>query len=167
MVRRDDYLASGGLDERFFAHFEEIDLCWRLRNMGRRLACVPQSTAYHVGGGTLPQGNPQKTYLNFRNNLATLYKNLPESELRHVLKVRCWLDWVAAVQMLVQNRSLGDFKAVVRARRDFKKWKPQLEADRRHIWQHAAATPIPERVRFSILWQFFVKRKKYYSQLPL
>ena len=77
MIRAKDYWQVGGLDARFFAHNEEIDLCWRLRIMGRRIVCLPDSQAYHVGGGTLPKGNPMKTFLNFRNNLTMLYKCLP------------------------------------------------------------------------------------------
>lgn len=92
MVRRLDYWNAGGLDGRFFAHMEEIDLCWRLRSMGRRIVCVPESKAYHLGGATLNQGNPRKTYLNYRNNLLMLYKNLPEKDLRHVMSVRTFLD---------------------------------------------------------------------------
>ena len=86
VIRKNDYESVGGLDARFFAHNEEIDLCWRLRIMGRRICCVPQSVVYHVGGGTLPKGNPRKTYLNFRNNLTMLYKCLPEKELKTVKK---------------------------------------------------------------------------------
>ena len=91
MVRSKDYWAVNGLDGRFFA-------CWRMRMMGRQLFCIPQSKVYHVGGGTLPKGNPMKTYLNFRNNLTMLYKNLPEKELRYVMRVRWFLDYVAAWQ---------------------------------------------------------------------
>ena len=89
LIRRDDYRKVGGLDSRFFAHNEEIDLCWRLCNLGRKVYCVPQSKVFHVGGGTLPKGNPKKTFLNFRNNLTMLYKNLPESELAHVMMAPC------------------------------------------------------------------------------
>ena len=84
LVRARDYNKVGGLDGRFFAHNEEIDLCWRLRIMGRRIVCIPQSCVYHVGGGTLPKGNPMKTFLNFRNNLTMLYKCLPDEELKPV-----------------------------------------------------------------------------------
>ena len=83
-IRLKDYQDAGGLDGRFFAHMEEIDLCWRLRARGRMLVCVPQSTVYHVGGATLKKENPHKTFLNFRNNLVMLYKNLPEEELGYV-----------------------------------------------------------------------------------
>ena len=81
IIRSADYWKVNGFDGRFFAHNEEIDLCWRLRMMGRKVYCIPDSFVYHVGGGTLPKGNPMKTYLNFRNNLTMLYKNLPDKEL--------------------------------------------------------------------------------------
>ncbi len=78
----------GGLDGRFFAHMEEIDLCWRLRSRNREIVCVPQSIVYHVGGATLKKENPRKTFLNFRNNLVMLYKNLPQKELNKVMRIR-------------------------------------------------------------------------------
>ena len=115
MVRSKDYWDVDGLDGRFFAHNEEIDLCWRLRIKGRRIICVPESYVYHVGGGTLPKGNPMKTFLNFRNNLTMLYKCLPEEDLKKVMRWRWWLDYIAAWEMLVLKRNVGDFKAVYRA----------------------------------------------------
>ena len=95
LIRSDIYWEVGGLDGRFFAHQEEIDLCWRLRARGHRIVCVPQSVVYHVGGGTLPKENPRKTFLNFRNNLLLLYKNMPDSRLRRVFFLRFWLDALA------------------------------------------------------------------------
>ena len=83
---------AGALDGRFFAHNEEIDLCWRLRLMGRKIYCIPESEVYHVGGGTLPKSNPMKTFLNFRNNLTMLYKNLDDRDLQHVMFIRWFLD---------------------------------------------------------------------------
>ena len=88
LVRSADYREAGGLDARFFAHMEEIDLCWRLRCRGKSIVCIPQSLVYHVGGATLNKSNPRKTYLNFRNNLLMLYQNLPESELHSVMRIR-------------------------------------------------------------------------------
>lgn len=132
VIRSADYWRAGGLDARFFAHNEEIDLCWRLRLMGRRVACVPQSTVWHVGGGTLPKSNPMKTYLNFRNNLTMLYKNLPDSELHTVMRVRWVLDRVAALQMLLTGH-WGECRAVLRARRDFMRWRHDFDDDRRRI----------------------------------
>ena len=93
-IRLADYREAGGLDGRFFAHMEEIDLCWRLRSRGRKIVCIPQSTVYHVGGATLKKENPRKTFLNFRNNLVMLYKNLPDEELNKVMRIRACLDYV-------------------------------------------------------------------------
>ena len=123
MIRSKDYWTAGGLDGRFFAHNEEIDLCWRLRLMGRKIYCIPESEVYHVGGGTLPKNNPMKTYLNFRNNLTMLYKNLSDTELSHVMRMRRFLDYLAAFETLVLNRNWGDFKAIFKARRAFNAWK--------------------------------------------
>ncbi len=167
MVRSKDYWVAGALDERFFAHNEEIDLCWRLRIMGRSIYCLPASHVYHVGGGTLPKGNPRKTYLNFRNNLTMLYKNLPESDLRHVMRVRKWLDYVAALQTLVFNRNVGDFKAILRARRDFRAWLPQFRDDRERIQQSRGDDGRSERSAFSLLWQYYVHRCRRYAELPV
>ena len=86
LIRSTDYWKADGLDGRFFAHNEEIDLCWRLRIMGRKIVCLPDSVVYHLGGGTLPKGNPRKTFLNFRNNLTMLYKCLPDKDLRYVMR---------------------------------------------------------------------------------
>lgn len=166
LIRRKDYWQAGGLDGRFFAHNEEIDLCWRLNLAGRKVACVPASTAYHYGGGTLPKGSSRKNYLNFRNNLTMLYKNLPEAELRGVMRMRMILDYVAAFKMLILERSLSDFMAVVKARRDFHAWRKDFDADRRRIQQGALTTAPTGRTRLSILWQYYVKGRKLYSQLP-
>ena len=132
-VEPDNGWKAGGLDARFFAHNEEIDLCWRLRIMGRRIVCLPDSQAYHVGGGTLPKGNPMKTFLNFRNNLTMLYKCLPDEELKYVMRWRWALDYLAAWEMLLLKRNVGDFLAVYRARRAFKRWRKDFEADRQSI----------------------------------
>ncbi len=166
MIRADDYWAAGGLDGRFFAHNEEIDLCWRLRIRGRRIVCVPDSYVYHVGGGTLPKANPMKTFLNFRNNLTMLYKCLPEEELSTVMRWRWWLDYLAAWEMLILKRNVGDFRAVYRARRAFKRWRRDFEADRREIQASRKQTKIPERKEFSLLWQYYVKGRKLFSTLP-
>ena len=165
MVRSADYWRAGGLDGRFFAHNEEIDLCWRLRLMGRKIFCIPESCVYHVGGGTLPKGNPMKTFLNFRNNLTMLYKCLPEDELRHVMRVRWVLDYVAAVEMLLLKGSLGDFKAVWRARRAFARWKADFADDRRRIQASCVVKGIPERKPFMLLWQYYGRGKKHFSDL--
>ena len=96
-VRADVWHQLGGLDDDFFAHMEEIDFCWRAKNAGYRVEYCPQSTVFHVGGGTLPKSNPRKTYLNFRNNMALLYKNLPKRRLAWVMCSRIVLDYVAGL----------------------------------------------------------------------
>jgi len=166
MVRSSDYWDAGGLDGRFFAHNEEIDLCWRLRIRGRRIVCLPESQVYHVGGGTLPKSNPMKTYLNFRNNLTMLYKCLPDSELSHVMRRRWLLDYVAAWEMLLLKRNWGDFRAVFRARRDFRRWRHQFDDDRRRIQASRVDEKIPEQRMFSLLWQYYVKGRKTFNALP-
>ena len=166
MIRRCDYFAAGGLDRRFFAHNEEIDLCWRLNIRGRKICCVPQSHVYHVGGGTLPQGSATKTYLNFRNNLTMLYKNLKESQLRRVMLVRWALDYVAAYQALLLHGNVGDFKAIYRARHDFRRRRADFRADRERIAASrvdADAEPLSPVV---ILWQYYARGRKRFAQLP-
>lgn len=166
MIRAADYKAVGGLDGRFFAHNEEIDMCWRLRIRGRGVWCVPESHVYHVGGGTLPKSNPMKTFLNFRNNLTMLYKCLPDKELAHVMRVRRWLDYVAALEMLLLQRNVGDFKAVLRARRAFGKWKHDFDKDRHDIQASRKDGNNSLCSPFSILWQYYAKGKHVYSELP-
>lgn len=168
MVRSKDYWAVNGLDGRFFAHNEEIDMCWRMRMMGLQLFCIPQSKVYHVGGGTLPKGNPMKTYLNFRNNLTMLYKNLPEKELRYVMRVRWFLDYVAAWQTLILNRNVGDFKAIYRARHDFMKWRTEFRPERKEHQIDRVEPRVPRTLRtsFCLVWQYYARGRKKYTDLP-
>jgi hypothetical protein len=165
MIRREDYWNAGGLDARFFAHNEEIDLCWRLRSMGKRIVCIPQSKVYHLGGGTLPQGNPRKTYLNFRNNLTMLYKNLPKKELDSTMCIRAALDYIAALQALIISRSKKEFKAILKARKDFHAWKEEFASDRQKIQSASIAAPEECRTMLSILWEYYVKGNKTFSSL--
>ena len=110
------YKECGGLDAAFFAHMEEIDLCWRMRNKGWKLACVPQSVVYHLGGGSLSYDNPRKTFLNFRNNLLMIYKNRRFPWI--VLSLRFFLDYAAAAMFLLTGKQ-GSAKAVFDARREY------------------------------------------------
>lgn len=165
MIRATDYWKVGGLDGRFFAHNEEIDLCWRLRAMGREIYCVPESKVYHVGGGTLPKNNPMKTYLNFRNNLTMLYKILETDELQHVMRVRWWLDYVAAFKMLILDGHWGDFKAVFKARKAFRKWKKDFEGDRQYLLQHRSVSNRQLLSPYSVLWQYYGKGRHHFSEL--
>lgn len=166
MIRSKDYKEVGGLDGRFFAHNEEIDLCWRLRLRDRKVYCIPESYVYHVGGGTLPKDNPMKTYLNFRNNLTMLYKNLPDDQLRHVMRVRWFLDYLAAFETLLLKRNIGDFKAIYKGRKAFSSWRKDFDADRKRIQKESVRKDIPERSSFSILWQYYAKGRKRFSDLP-
>lgn len=163
-IRRVDYQETGGLDGRFFAHMEEIDLCWRLRSRGREIVCVPQSTVYHVGGATLKKENPHKTFLNFRNNLVMLYKNLPNEELKKVMRIRACLDYVAAFTFLLKGQ-VDNACAVVRARKEYKQFRSSFSFSREENLRETSLNPIPERIKSSILWQFYMRGCKQFSQL--
>lgn len=164
MVRRTDWVDTGGLDGRFFAHMEEIDLCWRLRARGRGVVCVPQSHVYHVGGATLAKENPRKTFLNFRNNLLMLYKNLPEEELAPVMRVRRLLDYVAAAKFLLTGQ-WGNARAVVRARREYRRLRPGFQPERTENLRRATGQPIAERVDFSLLAALYLHGRRTFAQL--
>lgn len=165
MIRSQDYWQVGGLDGRFFAHQEEIDLCWRLRSRGRGIVCIPDSIVYHLGGGTLPQGNPRKTFLNFRNNLLLLYKNLPQERLEPVMHIRFWLDALASLKFLLTFQ-WGSFLAVWRARREYHRIRADFQQDRDRNLALGILSPVPEQSTFSLLYQYYVKGRKKYSQLP-
>ena len=164
-IRLKDYREAGGLDGRFFAHMEEIDLCWRLRSRGRGIVCIPQSVVFHVGAATLKKENPRKTFLNFRNNLLMLYKNLPEDELRKVLFIRGVLDWVAAFVFLLKGDGKNT-RAVLQARKEFKRIRTDFASSRTENMEKAVSGIIPERVNYSLLWKFHAGRKKVFSSLP-
>lgn len=156
MVRTDLYNRLGGLDERFFAHMEEIDLCWRMQLAGWQLWCVPASYVYHLGGGSLPADNPRKTYLNFRNNLLLLHKNLPEADLRAALLRRRLLDTVAWARFIVT----GDFanaRAILKAHRDFRRM-------RCHYTSHPSKNLL-RAGRPDILTAYYLRGKHKYSEL--
>lgn len=164
MVRSRDFWDAGGLDRDFFAHQEEIDLCWRLRSRGRRIVCVPSSVVYHVGGATLNKSNPFKTFLNFRNNLLMLYKNLPESDLNRIMFCRFWLDMVA-LMVFVAKGQFADAKAVSKARREFRRMKPAFAVKRSDNMKNAVLTDIPERFGFLLIIKYHVAGRKTYSAL--
>lgn len=122
LVRRDVYLKAGGLDKDFFAHMEEIDLCCRIHAMGYRVMALTSSAVYHQGGASLNQGNPKKTYLNFRNNLLLLHKNLPEKRGRKILFLRRLADTLA-FGMYVAKLDFANARAVLKAHGDFRRMK--------------------------------------------
>jgi GT2 family glycosyltransferase len=163
-IRTEIYKREGGLDGGFFAHQEEIDLCWRLRSRGYRIVYTPQSAVYHVGGATLDVKSPHKTFLNFRNNLLLLYKNLPEKDLKHVMRVRYHLDCLAALQFFIFGNA-GNAVAVFRARRAFKELKKSYSETRKTNLEKTVCRPIPEIMRKSLLVQFYIKRNKKFTEI--
>ena len=164
MISSNTYWEAGGLDGQFFAHMEEIDLCWRINARGGEIYCVPESKVYHVGGATLDKSNPRKTFLNFRNNLLMLYKNLPEYELRSVMFVRLLLDYVAAFKFLLSGNA-GDFKAVFRARREYRKMRRSYENIRKDNIEKTTVVQPVGRMPFMLLWQYYARGRKYYNDL--
>ena len=159
-VRADLYLQHGGLDDTFFAHMEEIDFCWRMKNLGYKVYCCPQSKVYHIGGGTLPKSSSRKTYLNFRNNLSLLYKNLPPKRVFWTIAYRILLDWVAALKFLF-NGGLKDYWAVIKAHFAFYKRIPSLRKKRKEL-KHSQVGQMYQR---NIVFENFLKGKKTFSEL--
>lgn len=161
-VRSYMYWEAGGLDNDFFAHMEEIDLCWRLQLNGGKIMCEPQSVVYHVGGGTLDATNPFKTYLNFRNNLSLLYKNLPSSVLKKRLFARKVLDGIAAIRFFTEGK-YGDVKAVFRAHKDHLKLKKALQAKREGFSDSQRQRIYNKLFNSSIVWGYFICKKRLYK----
>ena len=159
-VRAAVWKELGGLDGDFFAHMEEIDFCWRAKNHGYKIVATSDAQVFHVGGGTLPKSSPFKTQLNFRNNLAMLYKNLPDNRLHRVIGLRIVLDWVAALSFLLKGNS-GEFRAVFKAHRQFRQWKPALRQKRAAIQPHE----VPHVLQRSILVDYHLRGKKVFSKL--
>ncbi|PIB35177.1 glycosyl transferase family 2 [Reichenbachiella sp. 5M10] len=163
-IRTADYQAVGGLDEDFFAHMEEIDLCWRLQLQDKLVYCLPESTVYHVGGGTLSKINPQKTYLNFRNNLSMIFKNESRINLIWKLPLRMSLDWISALKFW-KDESFAHCLAILRAHKDFVLLLPQNTKKRRKP-THRANPKMTQNTVKSILFHYFIKKQKHFSDLP-
>ena len=164
LIRGNLWRDSKGFDADFWAHMEEIDLCWRIKNQGFRVAVIPASKVYHLGGGSLAYGSPQKIYLNFRNNLFLLYKNLPPKRFYQTLMIRMILDGIAAIQFLVT----GQFKAFVRvleAHRDFYKSLGKLRRKRKELLLKTTVSYHPEIYKGSIIFDFFIAKKRKFSLL--
>lgn len=159
-VKAELFHARGGLDEDFFAHMEEIDFCWRLKNNGYKVVYCPSSKVYHIGGGTLPKNNAQKTYLNIRNNMIMIYKNLPSDQLYKVYITRLFLDFVAAIKFFADG-GFKDFWAVIKAHShllaNFRRYHNKRERiEHRHV----------SRIfRGSIVAEHYLKRKKRFTEL--
>ena len=154
------FRALGGFDPDFFAHMEEIDLCWRMQLAGWRVRIVPQSRVYHLGGGTLATDSPRKVFLNHRNNLAMLFKCASPVQRAVAAVVRPWLDAAAAVSYLFQGRG-ESFRAVFRAWRDFLKWHPALAARRRAIRASKVCEPSDRIYRGSVVLRYLLGGRRF------
>lgn len=161
MIRSSVFKQVNGFDPSFFAHMEEIDLCWRVRNAGYEVVCIPKSTVYHLGGGTLPNNNPNKTLLNFRNNLSMLYKNLPSNRLFTVIFSRLVLDGIAAIRFLAEGH-VGDAAAVFEAHVQF--YQRILNGT---LHRENNRTPKDHSTIFPglIVWEYYFLGKKKFSDL--
>ncbi|MCF8371502.1 MAG: glycosyltransferase family 2 protein [Bacteroidales bacterium] len=163
-VRAQVFHRLGGFDNDFFAHMEEIDLCWRMKNAGHRIVIEPASVVYHVGGGTLPNESPHKLYLNFRNNLYLLYKNLPDKKFRTTLFIRQVLDGVAALKYLA-GFNFSSFAAVLKAHLSFYANRKALRAKRIEIQKNRKQSQFKEIYPRSIVVGYFLKKKKKFGEL--
>ncbi len=161
-VRADLFHEYGGLDDDFFAHMEEIDLCWRLKNYGHKIMVCPSSTVFHVGGGTLPKNSPRKTYLNFRNNFSLLYKNLPANRLFQVFALRLLLDGVAGIKFLLEG-GFQDFLAVIKAHFYFYRNIGKLRNKRKKLKQGK----VSQIYDGNIVVEHYLKRKNRFSDLEM
>ncbi|RMG16980.1 MAG: glycosyltransferase family 2 protein [Bacteroidetes bacterium] len=165
LIRRSVIDEIGLFEPRYFAHMEEIDFCWRAKNFGYKIMAQPASVVYHVGGGALPQGNPRKTYLNVRNSLATMYKNLPAAEIPFKIGVRLLLDGLWGLRSLMR----GDFPtiwAIIRAHFHFYGHLPYWHKRRKQIY--TLKKPTRHQAGYfprSVVWQYFGRGKKTFAEL--
>jgi GT2 family glycosyltransferase len=151
-IRKEAWEKAGGLDVDFFAHMEEIDLCWRLKNLGFSIRYVPDSVVFHVGGGTLAAGSPRKIYLNFRNNLFLLLKNLPKGRLAWLLPLRLVLDGIAALKFLAEPQGPAKCYAVFKAHLSFYRNFSKMVRKRK---QQPTGVVHPLFMG-SVVWNFFI-----------
>lgn len=164
MIRSSVWEELEGLDVHFWAHMEEIDLCWRMKNRGYKIFYNHLSTVHHVGGGSLSYGNPRKIYLNFRNNLFLLYKNLPSVLLLPVLFSRMVLDGVAALQFLVTGQ-VAAFRKVFMAHVAFYRHLPNLRKQRKQLLSQVTTEKHPQIYRGSLVWNYYARGKKKFGEL--
>lgn len=164
IMRAELFKHAGGFDKSYFAHFEEIDLCWRLKNRGYRFEVVPKSVVFHVGGGTLPASNPKKTYLNFRNNLYTLFKNVSPEKLTATIFKRLLLDGLSALRFLGKLK-LGDFFAILKSHIEFFSKIPSLRKFRKQEKNFVKSYTHNEIYEGSLVKDYFIKSKKSFNRL--
>jgi GT2 family glycosyltransferase len=163
-LKASTFKMAGGFDGDFWAHMEEIDLCWRLKNLGYKIAYEPESVVYHLGGGTLSYGSPRKIYLNFRNNLFMLFKNLPRHQFTRIFFARLVLDGVAAAKFIF-GFNFREFRAVVKAHYSFYRNLGKLMEKRKKIQKQVIVKNHPEVYTQSIMWKFFIQKKRKFSDL--
>ena len=163
-VRAEVYKQAGGLDSDFFAHMEEIDLCWRIKNLGYRIICDTNSTVFHVGGATLPNHSSHKLFLNFRNNLLMLYKNLPSHKLLFTFLARMILDGVAAFKFLLSGE-VSNFTAVFKAHMSFYSLLKKYNLKRKQSLRLVSKEHHPEIYQNSLIIDYYLKSKKVFSDL--
>ena len=164
MIRSDLYREAGGLDPFFFAHMEEIDLCWRIKNLGYRVRYCHESSVFHVGGGTLPKNDRRKTYLNFRNNIILLYKNLPHARLFRVLFPRLILDYVSMLQFIARFE-FHNLRAVVKAHFFLLGHLSAIRELRRKNLEICKPSLPGEMYGKSIVYNFFIRGRKHFNEL--
>ena len=162
MIRAKLFHETGGFDGLFFAHMEEIDLCWRLKNAGYTIWHTPHSVVYHVGGGMLPQSSPFKTFLNYRNNLLMMYKNLPHHRRSRILCIRMTLDWISAVHSLLKG-NFSTLKTVWKSHREYRKLRREY---RLPSIKTGVTASYPSCVYHrSVVYQYFIKNVRRFSQI--
>jgi len=164
MVRSEAWEKCGGFDGNFFAHMEEVDLCWRFHLSGFRVSYIPGSTVYHAGGGVLPYDSKLKTYLNFRNNLYLLYKNLPDNKLHKTIFIRKVLDGVAAAAFIFRGRP-GNAMAVWKAHIDYYRNLKVLKTGRRLVKNLSINKSEGLILNKSIVFRFYIKGQKTFTSL--
>lgn len=163
-LRASAYFEAGGLDPDFFAHMEEIDLCWRLKRLGFKIIYTPEVTVYHVGGGTLPNNTPRKIFYNYRNNLFLLYKNLPSKRFLSVLSTRLFFDGVSALVYIAQLK-ISFFWSVLKAHGAFYFGLRRLILKRRKFKRMEKISHTGEIFPKGILMMFFIRKKRHFRQL--
>jgi hypothetical protein len=163
-LKASTFYKAGGFDADFWAHMEEIDLCWRLKNQGYKIAYEPKSVVYHLGGGTLSYGSPKKIYLNFRNNLYMLFKNLPRHQFTRIFFARMVLDGIAVAKFIL-GFNFREFWAVIKAHASFYRNLGTLIKKRKETQKQVVVKSHPEVYSKSIMWKFFIQKKRKFSDL--
>ena len=166
-VKAEVYQKLGGLDEHFFAHMEEIDLCWRMKSYGYKVMYCSDSEVFHMGGGTLSQQNSRKTYLNYRNGLRLIIKNYPKQKFIRVLLIRLFMDGLAGLQFLSKGK-FKDIGAIIKAHwhvfGQLNTWLSYRRTTRKMDWETLKSSE--GFYNKSVVWQFFARGKKKFNDLP-